>query len=163
MPEISDVFKFYMGLTTLLAMMVLSLVGIALSIRSLRAERRASEDPRFSDSDPLSLDQFYERYYAARSLSRTVVSDVVLRFAQVTRTPPRFLKPEDTFSTLGTADREECERFAVDTVLALQEAERRFGTSLFEGKLVTLDDYIRAFALAERLAAKSTATGTQSN
>ena len=39
--------------------------------------------------------------------------------------------------------------------MAIRETEERFGVSLFEGKLVTLDDYVRTTVLAERLGGSS--------
>ncbi|MBI2683150.1 MAG: hypothetical protein HYX26_08045 [Acidobacteriales bacterium] len=151
MPQISDEFRFYFTLATLGAMVILSALVVYLSTRGLRFGGKKAEDPRFAGRDPRTLDQFYEAHYAAHMYPRAVVAEVVTRFAAAAQVPAQWLEPTDSFAGLGTADREECRRFAVDTALTLEEAERKAGAPLYSGKLATLDDYVRSTVLIYRL------------
>jgi hypothetical protein len=111
---------------------------------------------KFSDRRALTLDEFYESFYAAKKFPRNVVTDVVVRFANAAHAPSKFVKPDDSFATLGGEHHSDCEQFAVDTAMAIRQTEERFGVTLFEGKLVTLDDYVRTTVLADRLSSGTT-------
>ena len=110
---------------------------------------------------PLTLDEFYEEHYAAEQFPRGVVLDTVTRFAAACHVPSRFLRPNDSFASVGVTQHDDCERFAVETAMLIKEAEQRFGVSLFGGRLVTLDDYVRVSVLADRLAARRQAAGNK--
>jgi hypothetical protein len=156
MPEISNDFQLYVGLATIAALLVLAMLGLYLAVRALRKTGKRTADAKFSDRQALTLDEFYENFYAVRKFPRSVVMDVVVRFANAAHAPSKFVKPDDSFATLGSEHNADCEQFAVDTAVAIRQTEERFGVSLFEGKLVTLDDYVRTTVLAERLASKGT-------
>ena len=151
MPEISDEFRFYFTLATLGAMVVLSALMVYLSARGMRRAGKNADDPRFAGRSPSSLDQFYEEHYAAHMYPRAVVAEVVTRFAVAAHVPAQWLEPTDSFASLGVSDREECHKYAVDTALTLEDAERKAGAPLYSGKLVTLDDYVRSTVLIYRL------------
>jgi hypothetical protein len=151
MPQISDVFRFYVGLATAAAVLLIATLAIYLAVRQWRRSRKRTDDVRFSDRQALTLDEFYDHYYASKKFPRNVVMDVVVRFSNAAHTPARFVKPDDSFATLGSEHNGDCEQFAVDTAMTIRETEARFGVSLFEGKLVTLDDYVRTTVLADRL------------
>ena len=133
------------------ALLVLALLGLYLAVRTLRRSSKRTVDAKFSDRQALTLDEFYENFYAAKKFPRNVVMNVVVRFANAAHAPSKFVKPDDSFATLGGEQNSDCEQFAVDTAMTIRQTEARFGVSLFEGKLVTLDDYVRTTVLAERL------------
>ncbi|MEO5936892.1 MAG: hypothetical protein ABIP81_06735 [Terriglobales bacterium] len=157
MPVFEGDLRLFLGLATLGAMAVLSFLVVFLSARGIRRQWRESaagdSAERFPDREPLTLDQFYEVFYAGEKLPRTVVLEAVGRFAAATHVPAQFLKPDDTFQSVGASEHhaDDCEKFVTDTAMLLHVAEERYGVSLFSGKLVTLDDYIRVHVLASRL------------
>jgi hypothetical protein len=155
MPELSDDLRFYVGLATIAALLVVALLAMYLAVRALRRFRKWAKDTtweiKFSDRQALTLDEFYDNFYAAKKFPRNVVMDVVVRFASAAHAPSKFVKPDDSFASLGSEHNADCEQFAVDTAIAIRQTEERFGVSLFEGKLVTLDDYVRTTVLADRL------------
>jgi len=71
----------YVGLATIAALLVLALLGLYLAVRALRRSSKRTVDVKFSDRQALTLDEFYENFYAAKKFPRTVVTDVVVRFA----------------------------------------------------------------------------------
>jgi hypothetical protein len=151
MPEISEDLRYGLVLATLGTVLVLSALVVYLSLRGIVRGRQHSEDPRFSGRTPRSLDQFYEVHYAAHMYPRAVVAEVVTRFAAAAHVPAQWLEPQDSFAALGVAGREECQSFAVETAMNLEEAEKKAGAPVFSGKLVTLDDYVRSTVLIYRL------------
>jgi hypothetical protein len=155
MPQISEDLRFYLGLATAAAVLVLAALAMYLAIRQWRRRVKRTEDVRFVGRQALTLDEFYESFYASKRFPRNVVMDVVVRFSNAARAPAKFVKPDDSFSSLGSEHDGDCEKFAVDTAMSIRETEERFGVSLFEGKLVTLDDYVRTTVLAERLGGSS--------
>jgi len=164
MPGFEGNLRFFVGLASLGAMAILSFLVVFLSARGIRRQWKEStagttDAARFPDREPLTLDQFYEVFYSGEKLPRTVVLEAVSRFAAATHVPAQFLKPDDTFQSVGATQRhaEDCEKFVTDTAMLLHAAEERYGVSLFSGSLVTLDDYIRVHVLAARLVT-STAT-----
>jgi hypothetical protein len=154
MSQISDDFRFYVGLATAAAVLFIAVLAIYLAVRQWRRQGKRT-DLRFSDRQALTLDEFYDHYYASKKFPRNVVVDVVVRFSNAAHAPARFVKPDDSFATLGSEHNGDCEQFAVDTAMAIRQTEERFGVSLFEGKLVTLDDYVRTTVLADRLGGSS--------
>jgi len=154
MSQISDDFRFYVGLATAAAVLFIAVLAIYLAVRQWRRQGKRT-DLRFSDRQALTLDEFYDHYYASKKFPRNVVMDVVVRFSNAAHAPARFVKPDDSFATLGSEHNGDCEQFAVDTAMAIRQTEERFGVSLFEGKLVTLDDYVRTTVLADRLGGSS--------
>lgn len=153
MPELEGDLNFYIGLASLGAMAILSFLVVFLAARGIRRQWKetVASSRQFADREPLTLDQFYAVFYSAERLPRTAVLETVTRFAAAAHVPAQFLKPEDTFQTVGASHPQDCEQFVTETAMLLHEAEERFGVSLFSGKLVTLDDYIRVNALAARL------------
>jgi hypothetical protein len=151
MPQVSEDLRFYLGLATAAAMMLLAALAIFLALRQWRRQGKRTLDARFAGRPALTLDEFYDNFYASKKFPRSVVMDVVVRFSNAAHAPAKFVKPDDSFSSLGSEHDGDCEKFAVDTAMAIRETEQRFGVSLFEGKLVTLDDYVRTTVLAERL------------
>jgi hypothetical protein len=159
MPDFEGDLRFYLGLASLGAMAILSFLVVFLSARGIRRQWKEAmqEVERFPGREPLTLDQFYEHFYSAEQLPRAAVLETLTRFAAVARVPAQFLRPDDTFATVGAARAEDRERFVTDTALLLTEAEERYGVSLFSGQLVTLDDYIRVQVLVARLSNRTAA------
>jgi hypothetical protein len=160
MPDFEGDLRFYIGLASLGTMAILSFLVVFISARGIRRSWqqavRESQAGEFPDREPLTLDQFYEVFYASEQLPRAAVLETVTRFAAAAHVPAQFLKPDDTLE-LGSSHPEDCERFITDTAMLLHEAEQRYGVSLFSGKLVTLDDYIRVHVLAARLVSRVSA------
>jgi len=161
MPDFEGDLRFYIGLASLGTMAILSFLVVFISLRGIRrswleavAEAKANAYP---DREPLTLDQFYEVFYAAEQLPRGAVLETLTRFSAAAHVPAQFLKPDDNLQELGAQHPQDCEKFITDTAMLLQEAEERYGVSLFSGRLVTLDDYIRVHVLAARLVAKTSA------
>lgn len=155
MPEFSADFRFFVGLASTGALGVMGLLVLFLSLRSLRDMFRAEVRARFADRESLTLDQFYDEFYAIRNYPRSQVLEVVTSFARAAGVPADIVKPDDTFVTLGATNLAAAEKYTVETALMIKEAEQRFRVSLFEGSLNTLDDYIRVNILAARLAEKA--------
>lgn len=153
MPEFGGDFQLYMGMASLGAMAILSFLVVFLSARGIKRQwaRAVLEAKQFADREPLTLDQFYELFYSAEKLPRAAVLETVSRFAAAAHVPAQFLKPDDTFETVSDEHPADRDKFITDTAILLQAAEERYGASLFSGKLVTLDDYIRVNVLASRL------------
>ena len=169
MPVFEGDLRLFLGLATLGAMAILSFLVVFLSARGIRRQWKeaTAEDSaaRFPDREPLTLDQFYEVFYSGEKLPRTVVLEAVGRFAAATHVPAQFLKPDDTFQSVGASERHanDCEKFVTETAMLLRSAEERYGVSLFSGQLVTLDDYIRVHVLASRLVAGGAAAKATAN
>jgi len=163
MPDFEGDLRFYIGLASLGTMAILSFLVVFISARGIRRQWKLAmrESQQFPDREPLTLDQFYEFYYAAEQLPRAVVLETLTRFAAAAHLPAQFLKPVDSFQSLGAKHPEDAERFIADAAMLLQEAERHYGVSLFSGKLITLDDFIRAHSLAARLASRSAKSAAQ--
>lgn len=159
MPEFEGDLRFYVGLASLGTLAILSFLVVFLSLRGIKRQWQQSvaESRQFPDREPLTLDQFYDVFYSGEQLPRAQVLETVSRFAAAAHVPAQFLKPDDTFQSVGATDAEDCARFVTDTAMLLHEAEERYGVSLFSGTLVTLDDYIRVHVLAARLAGRSAA------
>ena len=159
MPDFEGDLRFYVGLASLGTMAILSFLVVFLSLRGIKRQWQQSvaESKALEGREPLTLDQFYEIFYSGEALPRAAVLETVSRFAAAAHVPAQFLKPDDTFQTIGATHPEDCEKFITDTAMLLHEAEERFGVSLFSGKLATLDDYIRVYALASRLVARGAA------
>jgi|GEM_PF-6720174 len=163
MPSLPEDFQLWVTLATLATFLLCVLLALMRSLMQLGKwnEKGAVADPRFPNREPLSLDGFYEEYYASHRFPRTVVLDVLTRFASAVRVPAAMLRPEDTFNSFlhhddndgesVVPDRDACEQMAVETASAIREAEHRYGANLFSGQLNTLDDYIRTTVLAHRL------------
>ena len=128
---------------------LLFLIAVA-AMRMLSGGKKKPDDPRFAGREEMSLDELFEAHYAARSYSRAIVADVVTRFAHAAGVPTGLVHPEDSFASLGTKG-EAVDQFVTETAVALKEAEAKHGARVFEGQLVTLDDYVRAMELAQRL------------
>lgn len=163
MPGFEGDLRFFVGLASLGAMAILSFLVVFLSARGIKRQWRQTvvESKQFADREPLTLDQFYEVFYSGENLPRTAVLEAVSRFARATHVPAQFLKPDDTFQSVGAAtESDDCAKFVTDTVMLLQEAEKRYGVSLFSGKLITLDDFIRVHVLASRLVKGGAATAS---
>ena len=156
MPDFEGDLRFYIGLASLGAMAILSFLVVFLSVRGIKRQwqQAVTESKQFADREPLTLDQFYEVFYSGEKLPRAAVLETVSRFAAAAHVPAQFLKPDDTFQTIGATHAGDCEKFVTDTAMLLQEAEERYGVNLFSGTLVTLDDYIRVHVLASRLVAR---------
>jgi hypothetical protein len=160
MPEFSDDFRFFVGLASAGALGVMGLLVLYLSIRSFREMFRAEVRARFADRTAFTLDEFYTQFYAAKNYPRSQVLEVLMSFSRAAGVPAEYVKPEDTFVSLGSTNIAAAEKYAIDTAMMIKEAEQRFQVSLFEGSLNTLDDYVRVTILATRLAEKaSTASG----
>jgi len=156
MPQPLDEFILWFTLATLGAMAMLFLLLAARLIMNIGNPQQVPQkaDPRFPDREPLSLDEFYTEYYSAHQFPRTIVLDVLTRFAAAVRVSAAVLHPEDSFNTLAEVvkiDTEACEQLAVETASSIHEAEAKYGANLFSGRLNTLDDYIRTTVLAHRL------------
>jgi hypothetical protein len=163
MPQLPEDFLLWTTLATIAALLLCVLLALMRSLMQLGKwnEKMVIADPRFPDREPLSLDEFYEEYYASHKFPRAIVLDVLTRFASAVRVPTAMLRPEDTFNSFHhaaenvgetvTPDRDACEHLAVETASAIREAEHRYGANLFSGQLNTLDDYIRTTVLAHRL------------
>jgi hypothetical protein len=165
MPDFEGDLRFFLGLASLGAMSIVSFLVVFLSARGIKRHWRQSMDAakQFADREPLTLDQFYEVFYSGEKLPRAAVLETVTRFANAAHAPAQFLKPDDTFQTLGVVeDSDDRDKFVTDTAMLLRAAEERYGVSLFSGKLVTLDDYIRVNVLASRLVA-GTSTAAKSS
>jgi hypothetical protein len=154
MPAFSDDFRFFVGLASAGALGAMGLLVLYLSVRSFREMFRAEVRARFADRTSLSLDDFYTQFYAAKNYPRSQVLEVLTGFARAAGVPSEYVKPDDTFASLGATNASAAEKYAVDTVVLIKEAEQRFHVSLFEGTLNTLDDYVRVTILATRLAEK---------
>jgi hypothetical protein len=165
MPEFPDDLRLYVGLASAGTLLILGLLALYLAIRSVRfmlsGVREARSGTRFNDRQARSLEDFYQAFYAAERFPRETVLDTVTRFATAAHVPAQFLKPDDSFAMFEESEAEDCEQFAMDTALLIKEAELHFGTNLFGGRLVTLDDYVRVHVLAARLA-KRDAVGNKS-
>lgn len=152
MPDFSNDFKFYAALCTLLACLVLSALLTYLAARGIFTGKNPART--FPDRPQLSIDQFYETFYSDQAFPRAVVAETVVRFAAACGIPAQQAHPDDALMELAADDRDKAEQFAVETAVLIQDVEARFGVSLFEGKLVTLDDYIRVQVLAQRFSAR---------
>lgn len=155
MPEFSEDFRFFVGLASTGALGVIGLLVLYLSIRSFRHMMRAEVRARFADRESLTLDGFYNQFYAAKNYPRSQVMEVVTQFARAAGVPADLVKPEDSFQSLGAKNAAAAEKFAVETALLIQEAQQRFNVRLFEGTLNTLDDYVRVNILASKLSEKA--------
>jgi hypothetical protein len=158
-PEISEEFAWFVRFTVLCTMLVISGLMVYISVRGLRqAHRLAKHDalPLLDGRSRLSLDQFFERFYAAKEYPRPIVAEVLLSFAAAAQVSPELLRPEDSFSELGLASMPACEDFTVKTAMLLRAAEQQLRTPLFSGKLVNLDDHIRAYVTVYRFTARRT-------
>ena len=163
MPLLPEDFSIWVSLVTIAALLLCVLLALMRSLMQLGKwkQKMVAADPRFPDRAPLSLDEFYEQYYASHQFPRAVVLDVLTRFASAVRVPAAVLHPEDTFNSFAYVDgadgqsmipdRDACEQMAVETASAIREAEHRYGANLFSGQLHTLDDFIRTTVLAHRL------------
>lgn len=146
----SQEFTFWSAVATFGAISVLLFLIAVAAVRLLFSSKPKPVDPRFADREEMSLDEFFDAHYAARSYNRSLVADVVTRFAHAAKVPAGLVHPEDSFAYLN-ANGEEVDQFVTETASALKEVESKHGVSVFEGQLVTLDDYIRAMELAQRL------------
>lgn len=155
MPEFSADFRFFVGLASTGALGVLGLLVLFLSIRNLRDMFREQVRARFADRTPLTLDEFYDEFYASKGYPRSQVLEVVSGFARAASVAAEIVKPEDTFATLGAGSAAAAQQYTIDTAMLIKEAEQRFHVSLFDGTLHTLDDFIRVNILAARLAEKA--------
>lgn len=153
----SDEFQFWLEMVTLGTLFLLSVLAMVFSVSGMRQahqqalQQKKAHDPRFQGRSEMSLDQFFDEHYAARDYPRQVVADLVMRFATAARVPAGFLRSEDSFVSLQ-ASGADVEQFIVASAMLMRETEVRLGTTLSEGELVTLDDYIRVSVLANRLA-----------
>jgi hypothetical protein len=140
-------------LATALALAALSVVVVMLAVRAIFQHQQQPRklDVRFPDREPLTLDRFYERFYSGSGYPRELVAEVLIRFARAVHTNPEFVRPTDCVQPMNGGGRRDYEELAVDTAVALKDAESRLGVTLSEGPLTTLDDFIRAHALAARL------------
>jgi len=152
MPHPSDTFMLYFILATLVASLILTILGIYLLWRTPK-EESAADNPALRGRKAVSSEEFYRQHYAQAGLAPEVVNDVASRFAAAAHVPSGYLLPEDSFSSLHALEYRDAERFIVESAVMLQDVEERLGTKLFTGKLITLDDYIRAAALAQRFSA----------
>jgi hypothetical protein len=71
-------------------------------------------------------------------------------FAAAAQVSAELLRPEDSFAGLGVSSTSTCEEFTIKSAMMLRDAEQRLGANLFSGKLVTLDDHIRAYVTVQR-------------
>lgn len=153
MPDFSSGLKFYAALCTLLTCLVLAGLLAYLAARGMFKSKQPERT--FPDRPQLSLDEFYETFYSDQGFPRAVVAETVVRFAGACGMPVQQVHPDDALMELAAAaDPSKAEQFAVETAVLIQDVESRFGVSLFEGKLVTLDDYIRVNVLAERFSSR---------
>jgi len=150
MPQFSDDLVYYISLATFGTLVVLFCLALSLAVSRIRwrGTAAAATPPGLEDREPLSLDQFYSQFYEGQA-PRMLVAEVVGAFALAAGVPARFLRPEDSFASLGAAARESAQQFAVEAVTLMREAEERAGMSLFSGRFITLDDHIRGQAIAE--------------
>jgi hypothetical protein len=167
MPNFEGDLGFYIGLASLGAMAIVSFLVVFVSLRGIKRswQEAMAESKQFADREPLTLDEFYEQFYADENMPRTPVLETVSRFAAAAHVSADYLKPDDTFQTVGAQQRhaDDCERFIVDTAMLLRAAEERYGITLFSGQLITLDDYIRVNVLAARLTSKTAAAAKTSS
>jgi hypothetical protein len=159
-PEISEEFWLVLRLTGLLTMLVLSGLMVYLSARGMRRSIRTSRNdslPALDGRSRLSLDEFFNRYYAPKEYPRLTVAEVVSGFAAAAHVSPELLRPEDSYAGLGVSSTPACEQFTVRTAMMLRDAEQRLGAHLFSGKVETLDDHIRAYVTVQRFQQRDTA------
>lgn len=152
MPDFSNDLKFYAALCTLLTCLVLAALLAYLAARGMFQSKQPART--FPDRPSLSLDEFYETFYSDQGFPRAVVAETVVRFAEACRMPAEQAHPDDALMELAAANPGEAEQFAVETAVLIQDVEARFGVSLFQGRLVTLDDYIRVNVLAQRFTSR---------
>lgn len=150
-PSYYDDLRVYILLATVLSIIVVTGLIIYLLLSRTWLRGGFSEDPRFRGREPLTLDQFYQRYYAEEGFSRDSVQEVLVSFAEAGGLPHALLRPEDSFTSLRVTESEHTRDFATQATKVIEESERRYGIRLFEGPLTTLDDYIRLYSLAQRL------------
>ena len=155
MPHFSDDFRFFVGLASTAALGVMGLLVLFLSVRNLRDMFREEARARFADRKQLTLDEFYNEFYAVKNYPRSQVLEVLTSFARAAGVPAEIVKPDDTFLTLGARNVAAAEKYTVETAMMIKDAEQRFSVRLFEGSLHTVDDYIRVHILAARLAEKT--------
>src|SRR6266850_1217206 len=60
---------------------------------------RRSRAKRFEDRDDVSLDSIFEKFFASRGLSKSVVFEAWREVASVLQLPPGKLRPSDRFDT----------------------------------------------------------------
>ena len=159
-PEISEEFLLVMRLTALLTLLALSGLMVFISARGMRRSIRTSRNdslPALDGRSRLSLDEFFARYYAPKEYPRVMVAEVVGAFAAAAHVSAELLRPEDSFAALGVSSTPACEEFTIKTAMMLREAEQRLGANLFSGKVVTLDDHIRAYVTIQRFRLRDTA------
>jgi hypothetical protein len=158
--EISEEFLLVLRLTVLLTMLALSAVMVFISARGMRRSiitlSRNDGLPALASRSRMSPDEFFERFYAAREYPRLMVAEVVGGFAAAAQVSAELLRPEDSFSGLGVSSTPSCEEFTIKSAMMLRDAEQRLGANLFSGKLVTLDDHIRAYVTVQRFASRKT-------
>lgn len=130
----SEIFSQYVMVASLLSSLLLTGLGIYLL---WRPERRAASHPR--PRHALTDAEFYQRFYAAEELAPETVARMRARFAAAAAAPAETLLPEDSFLSLGVIDSEACQKFVIAVALELRARS-------YAGKLITLDDYIRAVA-----------------
>jgi len=150
-PSYYDDLRVYILLATVLSIIVVTGLIVYLLLSRMWSQGGTSQDPRFRGREPLTLDQFYERYYAEEGFSRNSVQEVLVTFAEAGGLPHALLRPQDSFSSLRVPESERTRELATQAARVIEESERRYGIRLFEGPLTTLDDYIRLYALAQRL------------
>jgi hypothetical protein len=163
-PEISEQFLVVMRLTMLLTLLTLSGLMVFISAQGMRRSIRTSRNdslPALEGRSRLSLDEFFDRYYAPKEYPRVMVAEVVSGFAAAAQVSAELLRPEDSFTILGVSSAPGCDEFTIKTAMMLRDAEQRLGANLFSGKVVTLDDHIRAYVTVQRFGGrKATAVAT---
>jgi hypothetical protein len=150
-PSYYDDLRVYILLATVLSIILVTGLIIYLLLSRMWPRDGTSQDPRFRGREPLTLDQFYERYYAEEGFPRNSVQEVLVSYAEAGGLPHALLRPEDSFTGLRVPESERTQEFAQQAARVMEESERRFGIRLLEFQVTTLDDYIRLYSLAQQL------------
>ena len=157
-PSYYDDLRIYIQLTIILSIIVVTGLIVFLSVSKLWA--RPMKDARFRGRDALTLDEFYQRFYADEGFARDTVHEVLVSFAEAGRLPHGLLRPQDSFEALHVPGSQATKRLAQAADKLIKERELRYGVRVFEGQVSTLDDYIRVYCLAQRLGSRRGSAGS---
>lgn len=140
------------------------LLGVLVAARVVRALTRnlapGASTPtvaRTAGRTPLSLDQFFDTYYAGKDVSKTTCGQTLSMFAVMTGVSSELLRPEDSIRDFGPVRGMRGQATLLiggELEAAVAQARGQPGGEALPPKLETLDDCIRAASVLERIHGK---------
>lgn len=132
------------------ALLLVAWIGLLNLLRN-RVDRKFEDLP---DREPLADDEFCGRFFP--DFPPATVCRVRARFARAVGVAPNLLLPDDSFHSFGRPpDPERLQDFIADYAMARGAAAESSGANLVSGELRTLEDFIRAQSLLDRLSRRA--------